>query len=107
MNTISIHVKEKNLKKVLSVLEALKPELIESITQETVPKRKDSKPIKSSLDKIETRAPSIINPNKYLSKKSYQQKRQQEPILEDDFLTGQQRSGKYLNSNEYKKRLKK
>lgn len=107
MNKITIDIKPKNLKKVLSILEALKPELIENIHNEKSFNANAIKPVKSSLDKIENKAQSDYNATRYLSKDAYKKKLQKQPILEDEFLAGQQNSGKYLSPDNFKNRLKK
>lgn len=107
MHKITIDVKPKNLKKMLSILEALQPELIENIQQDQTSKLKKIKPVKSSLDKIETASPQKTSSSKYLSKDAYRKKLQKQPILEDEFLATSTSSGKYLSPNDYKKQLKK
>ena len=107
MHKITIDVKPKNLKKILSVLEALQPELIETIQQDKTAELKKIKPVKSSLDKIETASQQKTSSSKYLSKDAYRKKLQKQPILEDEFLSSSTSSGKYLSPKDYKNQLKK
>ena len=107
MNKITIDIKPKNLKKVLSILEALKPELIENIHAQKSQSTKEIKPVKSSLDKIENKSQPEMNSGRYLSKDAYKKKLQKQPIIEDEFLAGKQNSGKYLSPENFKNKLKK
>ena len=101
MSKIIIDVDNNKLSKVMNILENMKPELIRSISLD-----KGAKPVKSSLDKIETKASNTANANKYLSTSSYKKKMQKQPILEDEFLATKTSTGKYLNHTDYKNKLK-
>lgn len=95
MQKITIDVKPQNAKKVLQILEALQPSLVEKINLQN-----EIKPVKSSLNKTNSNS-------RYLSKEAYKQKLQKQPVMEDEFLAGKSSSGKYASTQEYKKRLQK
>ena len=77
------------------------PKLIEKYKNQN-----DIKPVKSSLDKIETQMTQQINSNKYLSKSKYKQKMNQKPEV-DEFLPKSTSTGKYLSREDFKNKLKK
>lgn len=97
MQKITIDVAPKNIKKVLSILEALQPELIEKVQLSNTQKT-GAKPVKSSLNKTNSSS-------RYLSKEAYKQKLQKPVVKDDEFLSASPSSSKYLKPNEYKKRL--
>ncbi len=101
MSKITLDVDDANLPVVLNILEDLKEGLVKNIS---VSKLNNIKPVKSSLDKIETQATQQINSNKYLSKSKYKQKMNQRP-QEDEFLPKTTTSGKYLSRDDYKNKL--
>jgi len=103
MSKITLDVDDKNLDTVMTVLNNLKAGLIQDIS---VSKMNKIKPVKSSLDKIETQATQQVNANKYLSKSKYKQKINQKPE-EDEFLPKTTATGKYLSKDAYKKKLQK
>lgn len=104
MSKITLDVEDSNLPIVLNILENLKKGLIQKVS---VNKLNDIKPIRSSLDKIETNSTQQINQNKYLSKSKYKQKMNQRP-QEDEFLPkATSSSGKYLSRDDFKNKLKK
>lgn len=104
MSKITLDVEDSNLPIVLNILENLKKGLIQKVS---VNKLNDIKPIRSSLDKIETNSTQQINQNKYLSKSKYKQKMNQRP-QEDEFLPkSTSSSGKYLSRDDFKNKLKK
>lgn len=95
MSKIVIEVKDSKLSKVMTLLESMSPELIQSVSLQ-----KGATPVKSSLNKSN-------NQGKYMSRDAYKNKVQEQPVLEDEFLAGKSSSGKYVNPSEYKKRLNK
>ena len=102
MSKIILDVEDKNLPIILNILENLKNGLIQNLSVEN---KNNIKPIKSSLDKIETQSTQQINQNKYLSKSRYKQKMNQRPEV-DEFLPKTTTSGKYLSHDDFKNKLK-
>ena len=102
MSKITFDIDDANLPTVLNILENLKDGLIKNIS---VSKLNNIKPVKSSLDKIETQSTQQISQNKYLSKSKYKQKMNQRPE-EDEFLPKTTTSGKYLSRDDFKNKLK-
>lgn len=102
MSKITFDTDDANLPTVLNILENLKDGLIKNIS---VSKLDNIKPVKSSLDKIETQSTQQISQNKYLSKSKYKQKMNQRPE-EDEFLPKTTTSGKYLSRDDFKNKLK-
>jgi len=102
MSKITFDIDDANLPAVLNILENLKDGLIKNIS---VSKLNNIKPVKSSLDKIETQSTQQISQNKYLSKSKYKQKMNQRPE-EDEFLPKPTTSGKYLSRDDFKNKLK-
>jgi hypothetical protein len=85
MAKITLDISDKNLSTVLNILENLKVGLIQNISTNTK-----------------------IAQGKYMSNDTYKQKVNTKKILEDEFISSKNVStGKYLNPNEYKNRLKK
>ena len=106
MSKIVLEVDDKKLPAVLNILENLKEGLIQNISVNAISnKQNDIKPVKSSLDKIETKSSNQIDSNKYLSKAKYKQKLNQKPE-EDEFLPKTTSSGKYLSRDDFKNKLK-
>jgi len=103
MRKISLDVNDTDLPTVLNILENLKDGLVQNIS---VNKQNNIKPVKSSLDTIETKSTQQIDQNKYLSKSKYRQKMNQKPE-EDEFLPKSTSTGKYLSREDFKNRLKK
>ena len=103
MRKITLDVNDSNLPTVLNILENLKDGLVQNIS---VNKQNNIKPVKSSLDTIETKSTQQIDQNKYLSKSKYKQKMNKRPE-EDEFLPKSTSTGKYLSREDFKNRLKK
>jgi len=103
MSKIVLDIDDKNLPVVLSILENLKVGLIQNITVNNT--KTNIKPVKSSLDKIETQSNQQTHQNKYLSKSKYKQKINQKPE-EDEFLPKTTSTGKYLSKADFKNKLK-
>lgn len=96
MAKITLDVDDKNLSTVLTILNNLKSGLINNL--DTTISQKAAKPVSSSI--------ASSGQKKYLSKSQYKKKLNQ-PVLEDEFLATKTSTGKYLNSTDYKNRLKK
>jgi len=103
MSKIVLDIDDKNLPVVLSILENLKDGLIQNITVNNA--KINIKPVKSSLDNIETQSKQPAQQNKYLSKSKYKQKMNQRPE-EDEFLPKTTSTGKYLSKDDFKNKLK-
>jgi len=103
MSKITLEIDDKDLPTVLNILENLKSGLIKNLS---VNKINNIKPVKSSLDKIETQSTQQLNSNKYLSKSKYKQKINQRPEV-DEFLPNSTSTGKYLSRENFKNQLKK
>lgn len=85
MAKITLDISDKNLTTVLNILENLKAGLIQNISTN-----------------------SKTAQGKYMSNDAYKQKTNTKKILEDEFISSKNVStGKYINPNEYKNRLKK
>jgi len=107
MSKIVLEIDDKNLPAVLNILENLKEGLIQDLSVSNIStQQNDIKPVKSSLDKIESNSSKQVNSNKYLSKAKYKQKLNHQPE-EDEFLPKTASTGKYLSRDDFKNKLKK
>ena len=95
MSTVTLEIDDKNLSKVLNILENLKHGLIKDLKVSKLDKK--IKAVSSSLDKID-------NKSRYLSKSEYKKRVYKD---DDEFLNTNNTRGKYLSPDQYRKNLKK